>query len=132
MWIFEKGLEIIDIKKYKKDLGKESIESITQSMARDYFDSSKHNKLIIKYRLQDILNDIDKVTTIPIVISLLVLVLGNIYKENKNVVIIASFIIFVMISVYLMELVKYYRVCKLYLQVIKDVDEGRLNLSSIK
>lgn len=132
MWIFEKGLETIDVKKYKEKIGKEPIKSITESMARDYFYSLRYDKLLIKYRLQDIVNDIDKVTTISIVISLVGLILGNISKQYNDIINGIIIVLYVTISVYLIDLVKYYRACKLYLQIIKDIDEGGLNPSDIK
>lgn len=129
MWIFETGVETVDVKKYKKKMGKETIKSITKSMAIDYFYSLRHDKLLIKYRLQDIVNDIDKITTISIVISLIGLILGNIFNQYKDIVLI---ILLILISLYLIDSVKYYRTCKLYLQIIKDIDEGQLNPSDIK
>lgn len=129
MYVFESSLDTKNTKKYVKQLKKGSIDSIVEQMIKEYLNSSPQNKFLIKYRVQDILNDIKNTSILAIIISLIGVLSNSAFKETNQFVIIGFIIIYSIITIYFISLIKYYRVCKLYLEVIKDIGEGKIKLA---
>lgn len=120
--IFKKGLECSDVEKYTKKIGKEEISNIVDEMEKDYVaKETEREKILMEYRLKDIINDIDKTSFISFNLALITPIISNTFIDDKKAIVAILTIFYFFISRYIIIAVRYHRCCKLYLDVIADI-----------
>lgn len=107
------------VKKYVKCMKTKSISEISKSMIEDYKNLNDEEKFFIRYSLNDAINDMEKGSLLSIIITILFKILIN------NIIV--NIILLFLLSICFIELIKYYRMCKLYLEVINDFRLGYIS-----
>lgn len=137
MWLFESDIDTEGIKQYKKDIEKIHIKYIVEDMAMDYLNNSATERYLIKYRIENILNTCEETKSMSILLTLAIFIIeilikeigGKIFYQNNKWFIFALFsIIYFIVMGYIACSYKYFKVCKLYLKVINDIEQGNIKL----
>ena len=113
-----------NIGKYKKLFKILTLEDILEMMQSDYEKLRPDERRVVEIKVKDAINDIEKISLLGILMSLAVGVINNFYENNKivaGIIILAFYIILSMVIVYY---TRYYRVCKIYLEVIQMINQN--------
>lgn len=115
--LFEIGIECKDMKDY---VNQSCITCMVDSMVKQYNNYSDKEKLILEYRLKDIINDCES-GDLANVVAIGVTILAAIITKDLLYLGIASLIILFIYVLYTILSIKYVRRCKLFLNVIEDI-----------
>ncbi|NFM17903.1 hypothetical protein FDB88_11965 [Clostridium sporogenes] len=115
-----------DLKKYKDKMENEDIDCVVEKMALDYFKMNIEEKQLFELELKDKINEIDKFSFISLTFVFITPVLSFILSEQKLLLIICCFILYISIGRTISKVINSYRCCKLYLNVILKIQENKI------
>ena len=110
-----------DIKKYKKFAKKHTLQELIDKIESDYKKLDSDEKRFVEISLKDAVNDIDKMPLIGILVSLATGAINNTFYQDKIMAAIVILVIHIIIGIIFIFYIQYYRICKIYLEVIKSI-----------
>lgn len=114
-----------DITKYKKLAKTLTLEELLEKMQSDYEKLELEERRVVEIKIKDAVNDIEKLSLIGILLSLATAVINNFLSDdNKKIAGIIILIIYIFIGITFVFYIRYYRICKIYLEVIEMVKES--------
>ncbi|HBL05379.1 MAG TPA: hypothetical protein DDZ33_00210 [Clostridium sp.] len=127
-YLFEKGLDCRDVKEFVKIRKTTSLKNVVTLMSKKYMDYDENEKAIAEYRIKDIINDINGVSNLSIVSSFILAIISNLLGISIEYKIGILLVIYIVFTLYLIQVTRYYKCCKLFLSVIDDIKSGRLEI----
>jgi len=115
--LFEIGIECKDMKDY---VNQSCITCMVDSMVKQYNNYSDKEKLILEYRLKDIINDCES-GDLGNIVAIGLAIFAAIITKNLLYLGICSLIILYIYMQYTVLSIKYVRRCKLFLNVIENI-----------
>lgn len=118
---FGKQLETL-----RKDTKKYDFNKKVEMISLDYFNRNVEDRTLLEYRLKDFIADIDKFSFLSLALFTISPMIRILSIGNECVELIAYIVFYLGLGKLIVELIKKYRFYKLYLEIINDINKGKI------
>lgn len=123
----KKGKVSKDLFKLIMRIRKYEFNKKVREISIDYYDKSDEEKIILEIKLNDLINNIDKLSFASLFIFTIPPLLEAITRnDTRNTIIIAYFILYIVFGVIVISAVSLYRFYKMYLNIIENIKNKRI------
>ncbi|MCB2359431.1 hypothetical protein [Clostridium estertheticum] len=90
-------------------------------MAFDYFLLSVKDRCLYEYKLKDWINEVDKIAMASLVFIFIAPIVSIAMKNYALYTLLLNFVLYGLIGIFVVCKVYYYKICKLYIEVIISI-----------